>query len=179
LRHARLHGDELPSEPSVDPGDLIGGGTRVGGIAAERLAGKMTAWSGSTAAFFLAVGTIVVWAATGPLFGFSDTWQLVINTGTTIVTFVMVFLIQRAQNKDALAIQLKLNEIVAAVKGASNRLISVEDLTESELEVLHRHYQRLGALSKQSEPLRESHSIEEALRRHDAKSAFGEKPGHE
>ena len=87
-------------------------------------------------AFGLACGTIIVWAATGPLFHYSDTWQLVINTGTTMVTFLMVFLIQRSQNKDSLAMQLKLNELVAAVKGASNRLIDVEDLTEEELRVL-------------------------------------------
>src|ERR1700704_1625061 len=96
----------------------------------------------------VALLVVRAWAASGPVFGFSDTWQLVINTGTTIVTFLMVFLIQRAQNKDALAIQLKLNEIVAAVKGASNRLTSVEALPEDELQPLHRHYQRLGAMAK-------------------------------
>ncbi len=92
------------------------------------------------------VGIVVVWLVTGPLFGFSDTWQLVINTGTTIVTFLMVFLIQRSQNKDSLAVQLKLNELVAAVQGASNRLIDVEDLTEEELRALHRHYAKLVAM---------------------------------
>ena len=122
-------------------------------------------------AFSFALGTVVLWALLGPVFKFSDTWQLVINTGTTIVTFLMVFLIQRAQNKDALALQLKLNEIVAAAKGASNRLISVEDLTESELEILHRHYQHLGAMAKKDEPVQESCSIEEATRRHDRKAA--------
>src|SRR5256886_6983158 len=92
----------------------------------------------------LAVTTIIVWAATGPLFNFSDTWQLVINTGTTIVTFVMVFLIQRTQNKDAKAIHLKLNEILRAMHEASNRLIDAEDLTEEEIEALHRHYHDLA-----------------------------------
>src|ERR671922_131427 len=90
-------------------------------------ASVLTRWTahaaGRPVAFTLAIATIVVWALTGPMFGFSDTWQLVINTGTTIVTFLMVFLIQRAQNKDAKAIQLKLNELVAAMEGASNRLI--------------------------------------------------------
>ena len=80
----------------------------------------------------LAVGVVVVWAALGPMFDYSDTWQLVINTGTTVVTFLMVFLIQRTQNKDALAIHIKLNELVAAVEGASNRLVDIEALTESE-----------------------------------------------
>src|SRR5262249_3726571 len=103
---------------------------------------------------------------TGPLFRFSDTWQLVINTGTTIVTFLMVFLIQRSQNKDSMAVQLKLNEIVAALQGASNRLIDVEDLAESELRMLHSHYQRLAAMAKRDLDLRQSHSIEEADSRH-------------
>src|SRR3954470_5033440 len=94
------------------------------GRALERASQAVTHWTGSSWAFALASATIVVWLITGPLFHFSDTWQLVINTGTTIVTFLMVFLIQRAQNKDALVIQLKLNEIVAAIQGASNRLIA-------------------------------------------------------
>jgi low affinity Fe/Cu permease len=85
-----------------------------------------------------------VWAATGPIFGFSDTWQLVINTGTTIVTFLMVFLIQRAQNKDSQAIQLKLNELIAAVQGASARMLNVEDLGEQELRRLHARYEHLA-----------------------------------
>jgi low affinity Fe/Cu permease len=113
-------------------------------------------------AFALAAGVIVVWGVTGPLFGFSDTWQLVINTGTTIVTFLMVFLIQRTQNKDSIAVQLKLNELVAAVEGASHRLINVEDLSEEDLEVLHAYYCRLAKLAKESGEIRASHSIEEA-----------------
>src|SRR5438876_1872548 len=108
----------------------------------ERASGWATRWTGSSIAFAIAVGVILVWAVTGPLFGFSDTWQLVINTGTTIVTFLMVFLIQRSQNKDALVLHLKLNEIVAALEGASNRLINVEDLTEDEVRMLHGYYGR-------------------------------------
>ena len=119
--------------------------------------------------FTLAVTVIVVWVITGPLFEFSDTWQLVINTGTTIITFLMVFLIQRTQNKDALAIHMKLNEIVAALEGASNRLIDVEDLTEDEIETLHKHYQRLVAMAKKDLKLTQSHSIEEAEARHHIK----------
>jgi len=112
---------------------------------------------------------ILVWAASGPLFHFSDTWQLVINTGTTIVTFLMVFLIQRSQNKDAQAIHLKLNEIVAALAGASNRLINVEDLTEGEARTLHQHYERLVMIAKRDESLTQSHSVEEADTRHRVK----------
>src|SRR5262245_25336151 len=114
----------------------------------ERLAQRSACWAGSSWAFALALGTILVWGVTGPLFDFSDTWQLVINTSTTIVTFLMVFLIQRSQNKEAKALQLKLNELVAAIQGASNRLINVEDLSEKEVAGLHRHYQKLVELAK-------------------------------
>src|SRR5439155_8491734 len=120
-------------------------------------------------AFVTAVAVIVTWLITGPLFHFSDTWQLVINTGTTVVTFLMVFLIQRAQNKEALAVQLKLNEIVAAIEGSSNRLISVEDLSEEDLEVLRLHFQQLAEMAKRDHKLSESHSIEEAESRHKLK----------
>ena len=136
----------------------------------ERSATAVTHWTGSTSAFSLACGVIVVWAITGPVFGYSDTWQLVINTGTTIVTFLMVFLIQRAQNKDSLALHLKLNEIVAALEGASNRLIDVESLTEQDLKVLHTHYARLAQMAKQELNLTQSHSIDEAEQRHKRKT---------
>jgi low affinity Fe/Cu permease len=96
-----------------------------GSDALERVARTITDWTGSSSAFGLAVSIVAVWAALGPLFGYSDTWQLVINTGTTIVTFLMVFLIQRAQNIEGRALQLKLNEVIAALDGASNRLIDV------------------------------------------------------
>jgi low affinity Fe/Cu permease len=135
----------------------------------ERLSSWITQWTGGSWGFGVALGVVIVWAATGPLFGFSDTWQLVINTGTTIVTFLMVFLIQRSQNKDSMALQLKLNELVAAIDGASNRLIDVEDLDETDLRVLHRHYRELSRLAKSSARLTESHSIEEAEARHRAK----------
>lgn len=139
------------------------------GLALERLARQVTEWTGGSWAFGVAVGVIIVWALTGPFFGFSDTWQLVINTGTTIVTFLMVFLIQRSQNKDAQAVHLKLNEIVAALAGASNRLINVEDLTEEEVRILHQHYERLVAIAKRDGDLRRSHSVEEAETRHSVK----------
>jgi low affinity Fe/Cu permease len=135
----------------------------------SRFASAATAWTGSTPAFICAASIVLIWIVTGPLFHFSDTWQLVINTGTTIVTFLMVFLIQRAQNRDALAVQLKLDEIVAALEGASNRLISVEDLSEEELKILRIHYQRLAEMAKRTEKITESHSIEEADARHNFK----------
>src|SRR5437899_5780861 len=113
---------------------------------------------GSAWAFASAILVIIIWGLTGPTFHYSNTWQLIINTGTTIVTFLMVFLIQRTQNKDALALQLKLNEIVAAVEGASNRLVSVEDLSERELATLHAHFQRLAEMAGRDTNLLESHS---------------------
>ncbi|HEV7242678.1 MAG TPA: low affinity iron permease family protein [Thermoanaerobaculia bacterium] len=133
---------------------------------AARFATWVSEKSGSTWSFIVALAVIVIWGCTGPLFGYSDTWQLVINTGTTIVTFLMVFLIQRAQNKGALAVQLKLNEIVAAIDAASNRLISVEDLSEEELEVLHKHYRELAEMAKRESSVEETHSLEEASVRH-------------
>jgi low affinity Fe/Cu permease len=136
----------------------------------EQFSLKATRATGTSMAFILALAVIIVWGITGPLFKFSDTWQLVINTGTTIVTFLMVFLIQRTQNKDAQAIHLKLNEIVAAIQGASNRLIDVEDLTEEEIETLHKHYQELVKMAKRDGNLTQTHSIEEAEIRHKAKS---------
>ncbi len=140
------------------------------GEALEWLAHRVTEWTGGSWAFGVALATIVVWGVTGPIFGFSDTWQLVINTGTTIITFLMVFLIQRSQNKDARAVHLKLNEIVAALQGASNRLINVEDLTETEIRLLHAHYQRLVTIAKRDGSLTDSHSVEEADERHRAKT---------
>ena len=137
----------------------------------ERLAHVATKWSGTSGAFAVALAAIIIWIVTGPLFRFSDTWQLVINTGTTIVTFLMVFLIQRSQNKESLAVQLKLNEIVAALEGASNRLINVEDLPEKDVNILHKHFGRLSELAKKDASLKECHSIEEAENRHTAKQS--------
>src|SRR5438132_13387134 len=127
----------------------------------ERFSRKVTEATGTSTAFIIALLVIILWIATGPLFHFSDSWQLVINTGTTIVTFLMVFLIQRSQNKDALAIHLKLHEIVAALEGASNRLINVEDLTEEEVRTLKRYYDRLVPRATLDELLTASHSIGE------------------
>jgi low affinity Fe/Cu permease len=135
----------------------------------ERFSLKATKATGTSWAFVIALAVLLAWGISGPVFHYSDTWQLVINTGTTIVTFLMVFLIQRTQNKDALAIHLKLNEIVAAMEGASNRLVDVEDLTEEEIEILHKHYQKLVAMAKQDVKLTQTHSIEEAELRHQTK----------
>ena len=146
----------------------------------ERFAYRMTRWTGSTPTFLGALGIVLGWAALGPLFDYSDTWQLVINTGTTIVTFLMVFLIQRTQNKDSLAMQLKLNELIAVLKGASNQLLNAEDLDEEELRILHEHYARLATLAEKEGTIGESHSIAEADERHEVKfpgtSKKGRKP---
>jgi low affinity Fe/Cu permease len=142
----------------------------------ETFSKVITRFTGSTAAFGLALGIVVVWALLGPLFHFSDTWQLVINTGTTIVTFLMVFLIQRSQNKDSLAVHLKLNELVSAMQGASNRLIDVEELSEKDLAALHRYYCELTNLAKKSSDVTESHSVEEARHRHSAKLGTRKNP---
>jgi low affinity Fe/Cu permease len=136
----------------------------------EKASRRVTDATGRPWAFGIAVATVLVWGMTGPLFGFSDTWQLVINTGTTIVTFLMVFLIQQAQNKDTHAIELKLNELVAAMQGASNRLIDVESLSDEELETLHGFYQKLATMAKRDLRLTESHSIEEAQALHETKA---------
>jgi low affinity Fe/Cu permease len=135
----------------------------------ESFSAGATSWTGRSSAFGVAAIVIVAWLVSGPLFHFSDTWQLVINTSTTIVTFLMVFLIQHTQNKDTRAIELKLNEIVASIQGASNRLIDVEDLTEKELEVLTQHYRKLVVMAKKDTSLTQSHSVEEARVRHKRK----------
>lgn len=130
--------------------------------------------TGSSSAFFLAFLIVIVWAICGPIFKFSDTWQLVINTGTTIITFLMVFVIQQAQNKDTMALQLKLNELIAATKGASNRVLNIEDLTEDELKVLKKFYSKLSDISEKEGKLGASHSLDEAKKN----EAFEEKAAH-
>lgn len=118
--------------------------------------------TGSSAAFIIALCLVIGWAVTGPVFHFSETWQLVINTGTTIITFLMVFIIQQAQNKDTVAIHLKLDELIAATKGASNRIINIEDLTENELKTIKQYYASLYEKSKSKEDIGETHSIDQA-----------------
>lgn len=141
----------------------------------EKIAKLASRVAGSSLAFIFAVGVIAVWMITGPIFNFSDTWQLVINTGTTIITFLMVFLIQRAQNKDSMALHLKLNELIASIKGPSNRLIDIEDLSEEELKVLQKYYRSLSELAGKESDLSVSHSIEEAWEAHRNKSKSSEK----
>jgi low affinity Fe/Cu permease len=131
---------------------------------AARFARKATDWTGTSSAFFLAIFLIIVWAVSRPIWDSFDTWQLVINTATTIITFLMVFLIQRAQNKDSQAVHLKLNELIAAVRGASNRLINVESLPEEQLKSLHQHYCQLVELTRTEPKPTTSHTIEEAAR---------------
>jgi low affinity Fe/Cu permease len=128
----------------------------------DRFSSKATRATGSPYAFIVAVITIIVWGITGPIFHYSDTWQLVINTGTTIITFLMVFIIQQTQNKDTIAIHLKLDELLASSDMASNRLVDAEDLTEEELRVLKKFYTRLSKRTGGKEDLHATHSIEEA-----------------
>jgi len=103
---------------------------------------------GKPVVFLAAVLIVVVWAATGPIFRYSDTWQLVINTGTTIVTFLMVFLIQNTQNRDALAVQVKLADLIIAVEGAHNKLANCEEMSEDELETLHESYRQQASIAE-------------------------------
>ncbi len=135
----------------------------------EKFASTITQKTGSTAAFIIALLIVIVWLVAGPLFHYSDTWQLVINTGTTIVTFLMVFLIQKTQNKDSLAIQLKLNELVACNDKASNRLIDIEDFSEDELRTLQKYSQKLALLTKKEREIHQSHSLDEAEAQHKKK----------
>jgi low affinity Fe/Cu permease len=135
----------------------------------ERFSNKATAATGTSAAFFTAISVIVVWGITGPIFKYSDTWQLIINTGTTIVTFLMVFLIQKSQNKDSKAIHLKLNELLASHQGASNRMVDIEDLTEIELDHLHKFYVQLSDLAEMEDDLTCTHSIDAAQENHNLK----------
>ena len=140
----------------------------------ENLASKATLATGSTAAIIIAFGSVLVWALCGPAFHYSENWQMVINTGTTIITFLMVFLIQKSQNKESMAVQLKLNELVAAHEFASNRLVDVENMTEEELKVIQKYYARLKTQTQKEESLQHSHSIEEAQQMHDLKKDIEE-----
>ena len=127
----------------------------------DRFASAVTRWAGSPVAFCVALLVVVVWALCGPLFHYSENWQLVINTGTTIVTFLMVFLIQQSQNKDSVAIHLKLNELLAANRSASNRMIGIESMDEQDLREVAQFYVRLSARAKEQGAVKEAHSIDE------------------
>lgn len=141
----------------------------------EKMSTKVTGWTGSPAAFIIALSIVIGWAITGPVFGYSETWQLVINTGTTIVTFLMVFIIQKSQNKDSKAIQLKLNELIAASQQASNRMVDIEDLNEKELDELRIFYAHLSELAKKESDIHISHSIDAAKKLHQLKSGKNSK----
>jgi len=143
----------------------------------ETFAEKVTKATGSTPVFLSAFGIVIVWAVSGPIFDYSETWQLVINTGTTIITFLMVFLIQKSQNKDSLAIQIKLNELVASHHMANNRIVDIEDITEEEMEVLEKYYQKLAELAQNTQPIKDSHSLSEAQMRHEMKQLEATKVG--
>lgn len=149
-----------------------------GSGAFEKFATNVSKAAGSTTAFLGAFIIVVAWAVSGPIFKYSETWQLVINTGTTIITFLMVFLIQKAQNKDGKAIQLKLNELLAAHERASNRMVDIEDLTEAELDQLHKFYVTLSALAKQETDIHCSHSIDAAQEVSAMKAKHLFKPKH-
>jgi low affinity Fe/Cu permease len=128
----------------------------------NKISSKLTHAAGSAPACIGAFLLILGWGLTGPIFHFSDTWQLVINTGTTIITFLMVFIIQQTQNKDTTAIHMKLNELIASQEKASNRLLDIEDLTEEELTVIKKFYTKLSDLAEKEGGLHTSHSLEEA-----------------
>ena len=127
----------------------------------ENFSTIVTRGAGSTVAFGIACGLVIIWAASGPLFDYSENWQLVISTGTTIVTFLMVFIIQKAQNKDSLAIHLKLNELVASHELSSNELVDIEDMTEEEMRVVEKYYKRIRESSKKDKDSHTSHSLDE------------------
>ncbi|MEY8758651.1 low affinity iron permease family protein [Chryseobacterium tongliaoense] len=145
----------------------------------EKFSDWATKFTGSSYAFIGATLIVAGWAFSGPLFDYSETWQLVINTGTTIITFLMVFLIQKAQNKDSKAIQIKLNELLAANEKASNRIVDIEDLTEKELDQLHCYYEKLSSFAKEDADIHTSHSIDAAQRNQDYKHEFFKKKHEE
>src|SRR6201996_8931033 len=140
-RHAQFHKPEaIAQEPPCAPASPLHTGDWFG-----RFAAGCSEYLGSKWAFVVAGLVIIIWAATGPIFHYSDTWQLVINTGTTIVTFLMVFLIQNTQNRDARAINLKLNELIRAVSKARNQMIDIENLSDLELDLLQAQYEKIRA----------------------------------
>jgi low affinity Fe/Cu permease len=128
----------------------------------NKFSSVITKSTGSPLALIMAMSIIIIWAVTGPIFHYSDTWQLVINTGTTIITFLMVFIIQQSQNKDTVAVHLKLNELIAVNEHASNRLVDIEDLSDKELEVLKKFYIKISELAENDKELFTSHSLDEA-----------------
>jgi low affinity Fe/Cu permease len=139
----KLRNQKIPNETAIRLSTQIANETR--GDAFGKFATVASGWLGSKWAFLAAILLIVIWAATGSLFHYSDTWQLVINTGTTIVTFLMVFLIQNTQNRDARAINLKLNELIHAIDAAGDQMMDIEKLSDDELDVLQARYEKIRA----------------------------------
>jgi len=129
----------------------------------EKVSNTITTYSGSSSVFIVAICLIVTWGITGPILHFSNTWLLIVNTGTSIITFLMVFLIQKSQNKESIAVQLKLNELIAANNQASNRLLNIQDLSESQLNTLYEHYRTLVDLTQKAKSNTKSHSVEDAI----------------
>lgn len=138
----------------------------------EHFANKATAVSGSSTGLVCALIIVFIWGVTGPIFDYSQDWQLIINTLTNVITFLMVFLIQKSQNKDSKAIQLKLNELIAVNDKASNRMVDIEDLTEKELDNIHEFYQRLSNLAQKEDDIHRSHSIDAAKEIHLSKRRY-------
>ncbi len=129
----------------------------------EKVSNTITSYSGSSPVFLGAVALILIWGVSGPIFGYSDKWLLIVNTGTSIITFLMVFLIQKSQNKESIAVQLKLNELIAANNNASNRLLNIQDLSEEQLNTLYEHYRTLVELTQKAKSNTQSHSVEDAI----------------
>ena len=129
----------------------------------EKISNTISNYSGSSPVFITALALILFWGLSGPVFHFSNTWLLVVNTGTSIITFLMVFLIQKAQNKASIAVQLKLNELIAANNSASNRLLNIQDLSEEQLNTLYEHYRTLVELTQKARSNTKSHSVEDAI----------------
>jgi low affinity Fe/Cu permease len=140
----------------------------------ENFASKVNKIAGSTQAFLISFLLVIIWLVSGPVFHYSENWQMIINTGTSIITFLMVFLIQKSQNKDSLAIQLKLNELVASHELASNRLVNIEDMTEDELKVIQKYYSKLSDFAKKEDDAQQSHSIDETNENHEFKKEMEE-----
>lgn len=141
----------------------------------EQFSNWATHATGSSTAFILATTVVIIWAVSGPLFDYSEIWQLVINTGTTIITFLMVFLIQKAQNKDSKAIHLKLNELIASHEGTSNRMVDLENLSEEDLDHLAKFYAHVAQLALKENNLTCTHSIDAAEENHDFKRQYLQK----
>ena len=136
-----------------------------------KVATKVTKASGSPIVVVLAFLSVIIWGATGPVFHYSEDWQLIINTSTTIITFLMVFIIQHSQNKDTTAMQIKLNELLAANKNASNRVVNIEDLSEPELMLLKGFYKKLSDLAEEEKELFTTRSVDEAKQNQEEKSS--------